>query len=101
MTLATSIALAALCVSVITGLFAILTYHRAGRWKEGEDAKLLVAEVASIDKRLTTVEAEIKGLATKADLAEVRADLRGLERSIEKTAAGVERIEQFMMEKSR
>ena len=88
-------------LSLLALLVAAATYVRAGRWKEGDDAKALVAEVKAIDRRLTTVETKIEGLATKSDIAELRAELKAMDKAVEKTAAGVERIEQFMMETGR
>lgn len=90
---------AAVLLSLVAVSIAIGTYVRAGRWKEGDDAKELVAKVEGIDRRLTTVETQVKNLATKEDVAGLAAELRGLERLIQKTDAGVERIEQFFISK--
>ncbi len=98
-------------------LLSIFTYVRVGRWRETDEAKLLtgrvdkaeaniagkaaISEVALIDRRVTTIEAKLEHVATKADIANLGAKLDGLGQLIVRAETAVERVEQFMMEKPR
>ena len=101
MNFALMLQVAAILLSIMALTVAIATFARAGRWKDGSDAKELLTEVGAIDKRLTTVEAEMKGLATKADIASLSAKLDGVRELVVRAENAVERVEHIMMEKDR
>jgi hypothetical protein len=90
-----------LIVSVGSLILSSMNFSRSGNWKRSEDGKALVDKVGEIDQRLTSVESTVKNLATKEDVAELKAEVRGLERTITNVDSGVSRIEGFLMEAGR
>ncbi len=109
---------AALFFSAASLLIAAVTFWRNGKWRDSEEHKTLVAKVqdhgqvipmmvanitnlqASVlehGNRLAAGEERFKSIATKADLAVVASDVRGLEKTVVGIDAGVTRIEQFLI----
>ena len=80
------------------GKALIARIDRAEKWGDSEAAKRLIDTVDEHGKRLAAGEERFASLATKADVAEVKADVRGLEKSVDKVDAGVSRIERILME---
>lgn len=87
-----SLAVATVAV-VIAGLVAL----RNGRWRETDAAKEMADDIEDLGTRVTSLEAGMKNVATKADVATLTAELRGLEKTAALTQAGVSRIEGHLM----
>lgn len=108
----------AILLSVAALVLNVFTAIRAGKWRDSEEHKDLVAKVNSHSQAIPTMLANIanlvltatehgnrlaageerfKSIATKADLAEVSSDVRGLEKTVAGIDAGVTRIEQFLI----
>ena len=75
----------------------LLTYLRTGRWRETDDAKELVQRLDKCEDRLTTIEADLRNAASKAELAELKAELHGVRDLVERTEGGVRRIESHLL----
>lgn len=97
MTVVEFLSLIALGLSALNAVLLLLTFVRAGRWKDGEDARQLINRVTASEGDITAIKAELRNVATKADVAALGERLSGVEvhaRSIER---GVERIEGHLM----
>lgn len=85
-------------VAVLASLgVSALSYVRAGRWKDGEDAARLIARVGEIERDVVEVKAQMKNVATKADVARMEAKIEGVETQNRTIERGVERIESYLM----
>lgn len=85
-------------VAVLASLgVSALSYVRAGRWKDGEDAARLIARVAEIERDVVELNSKMENVATKADVATLTAKVEGVENQIRTIDRGVERIEGFLM----
>ena len=78
-------------------LFSVLSYIRAGRWKDGEDAADLIRRVAEIEREVSALDAQMKNVATKADIAGISAEVRSLGENIIKAERGIDRIEGWLI----
>ncbi len=111
---------ASLLVSTIALAFSAATFYRAGRWKDSEEGKELERRLSAAEKwerspaavalielvnehseRLAAGEERFENLATKSDVAGVQAEVRGLEKALDRVDAGVVRIEKILMEHNR
>lgn len=95
-----TVAGAALAVAAAGLAVSCATFVRNGRWKDSEGAQALLGRVDDCENRLTKVEATQTGVATKAELASVQSELHGLSRLVERTEAGVARIESHLMSRA-
>ncbi|HRD47542.1 MAG TPA: DUF2730 family protein, partial [Caulobacter sp.] len=86
-----------LAVAVGALLVAIFVAMRAGRWRESDGAKEMAGAINKLDHRLTTVEADMRNVATKADIASLKSEVEGLERLAKNTDQAVTRIEGHLM----
>lgn len=86
-----------LAVAVGALLVAIFVAMRAGRWRESDGAKEMAGAINKLDHRLTTVEADLRNVATKADIANLKSEVEGLERLAKNTDHAVNRIESLLM----
>lgn len=85
-------------VAVLASLgVSALSYVRAGRWKDGEDATRLIARVGGIEHDVVELKSQMKNVATKADVASLTAKIDGVENQNRTIERGVERIEGFLM----
>ncbi|EGF92441.1 hypothetical protein ABI_08770 [Asticcacaulis biprosthecium C19] len=106
----------AIFVSLAAFVMNVATFIRAGKWKESEEGKLLIARVERAEKwseheiarallstvaehetRLAAGEIKFLNLATKADIASVKAEVSALEKTIDKVDGAVVRIERLLM----
>lgn len=92
--------IASLLIAACALVMSVLTYVRAGRWKDSDAAQTLLATLSEHEKRLTAVEVKVSNLATKADIAKLEADFRSVEKQIQGVDEGVTRIERFLMERA-
>ncbi len=88
---------ASLLISLVNALIFTLTFQRAGRWRDLEDAKALIQRMSLAEGEITGLKARMENVATKADVARLTAEVSGLEMLIKNTEAGVVRIEQLLM----
>ena len=106
-----------LAVAVGALIVATIVALRAGRWRLSDDAKALDArisaiggrvgavetnsatadELAEVATRVTKLEAGMLNVATKADVAKLTAEIKGLETAVSGVDAGVNRIESHLM----
>lgn len=85
-------------VAVLASLgVSALSYVRAGRWKDGDDAARLIARVGDIEHEVVELKAKMENVATKADVERLTAKVEGVETQIRTIDRGVERIEGFLM----
>jgi hypothetical protein len=99
-----NLAVIALLLSAGALLAAWLTYWRAGDWRQSEAGKDTEKRLAGHGERLTKLETRLENLATKSDIAEVAGRLSGLKAELDgvrdhasAAAAGVERIEGYLI----
>lgn len=96
-------------VAALAFLLSLATFLREGKWKDSEAAKAMSDDLADHGERLTALETEQKNLATKADIASLRAEFHGLEKVVTREVAGIQqsvkstdaaiiRVEQFLMQ---
>lgn len=97
MTLAEFLSLVALGIGALNALLLMLTFIRAGRWKDGEDARALITRVGSCETDITSMKAELRTVATKADVAALSEKVSGVESHARSIERGVERIEGHLM----
>mgnify|MGYP001610557456 CR=1 FL=1 len=97
MSLGEIVALLALGLSALNALLLMLTFIRAGRWKDGEDARHLIGRVGVVEGDVTTLKAQMQNVATKADVAGITASLNALGADIRAAERGVDRIEGLLM----
>lgn len=90
-----------LAISAVACMVAVWVAVRAGRWKESDDAKALVARIGRLEGRVDNHASRFDGLATKSDVATLSQQLVAVDRSINTLERGVERIEAYLMEKSK
>lgn len=85
-------------VAVLASLgVSALSYVRAGRWKDGEDAARLIARVGGIEHDVVELKSQMKNVATKADVERLTAKVEGVETQTRTIERGVERIEDFLI----
>ena len=77
-----------------------LSYARAGRWKDGDDAARLIARVDDIERDVVELTAQMKNVATKADVERLTTQLAAVADHSRTIERGVERIESFLMKGS-
>lgn len=97
MSLSEFLALTAIAVSAVNCLLLLLTFIRAGRWKDGEDARALIARVGGLEGDVATLKADMRNVATKADVAGLGERVAGVESHVRSIERGVERIESHLM----
>lgn len=78
-------------------LLFLLTFIRAGRWKDGADAQHLIDRVDKVESRLDVAENRLTNCATKEDTARIEGELTALGRDIGIVRNGVVRIENHLM----
>lgn len=86
-----------LAVVAASLLFSVLSYVRAGRWKDGEDAGRLIDRVDRCESRLDVAENRISNCATKEDTARIEGELGAMGREISTIRNGVVRIENHLI----
>jgi archaellum component FlaC len=96
-TFAESMTLVAVGLSAINAVILLKTYHRAGQWRESEDAKAILTRLTVVENDITGFKTRFENVSTKADVARLTAEVNGLEQLIKGTDAGVVRIEQILM----
>lgn len=84
-------------LSCVNAVILLLTYRRAGQWRESEDAKAIHTRLTACENDITGFKARFENASTKADVARLTAEVNGLEQLIKNTDAGVVRIEQLLM----
>ena len=84
-------------LSAVNGVILLLTYRRAGQWRESEDAKAILARLNTCETDIAGFKMRFEHAATKADVARLTAEVHGVEQLIKNTDAGVVRIEQLLM----
>lgn len=85
-------------IAVLASLgVSALSYVRAGRWKDGEDAARLINRVGEIERDVVEVKSQMKNVATKADIAGITAEVRSLNDNIIKAERGIDRIEGWLI----
>lgn len=107
MTIDVNLAVVAIIISALSALAAWATYSRAGDWRQTDAGKETALKLAGHNDRLTRLETRLENIATKEDMARLqgqigalKAELDGVRSDASKAAAGVERIEQFLMDAS-
>lgn len=90
-----------LAISAVACMVAVWVAVRAGRWKESDDAKVLLARISQLEGRVDNHATRFDGLATKADAARLSQQLVAVDHNITTLERGVERIEAYLMEKSK
>ena len=93
--------LAPFLISTGALVMSIATFARAGKWRDSEEAKDLDKRIGAVEAKVGRHEVKLENIATKADIARVEADIRGLGKEISNVDAGVTRIETFLMEHSK
>lgn len=86
-----------LAIMLVSLAVSLAAYARSGRWKDGEDATRLIDRVGRCETAITTLNAQMSNVATKEDMAGIRAEVAALGGDIRSTERGVERIEGFLM----
>ncbi|MBI1407312.1 MAG: DUF2730 family protein [Caulobacter sp.] len=104
MTLSQSIPIAC---AVISALCAVFVAWRASRWRESDEAQKLIARVGAVEGRMTKAEGRLDGidekfddLPTEADIARLEGEIGTVKELCRAAAAGVARIETFMMQRT-
>ena len=96
---------AALGLSGVNTVILVITFRRAERWKESDDAKELIRRVGAVENDVQGVKARMENVATKADVARLTAEISGFERHMTQqfqgVDQGVQRIESYLINKSR
>lgn len=90
--------------AVISCACAVFVAWRSGNWRQTDEAQKLIARVGAVEGRATKIEArldafeeKVEGLPTAADIARVEGQVETVKEMVRAAAAGVERIETFMM----
>lgn len=86
-----------LAVVAASMMVSVAAYLRADRWRDGEDASRLLARVGAAEQALEALKVRMEGVATKEDVASLKAEVRAMGTDIRNTERGVERIEGFLM----
>ncbi|ASE39359.1 hypothetical protein [Brevundimonas vesicularis] len=108
MTFAEYMTALAVGLSALNAVVLLLTFHRAGRWRESEDAKAMLARLTKVESDINGFKTRFENVATKADMARLTAEVNGMEQLfkakvdglgelVKTTDAGVVRIEQLLM----
>ncbi len=104
MTFSVNPAAVALLISGFALLIAWLTFRRLGDWRQTDAGKEMAAKLSGHNDRLIKLETRLENLATKADFAELKgtigalkAELDGVRGDASAAAAGVSRIENFLI----
>lgn len=90
-------ALAAFALSALNTLLLLLNFIRAGAWKDSDDAQRLIGRVTAAEGEITGLKAELRNVATKADVAGLGERVAGIEAHTRSIERGVERIESHLM----
>lgn len=88
------VSLVMVAASLVVSLAA---YLRADRWRDGEDAARLLTRVTATEQAIHGLQTRMEAVATKEDLAGLKAEVRALGTDIRNTERGVERIESYLM----
>lgn len=97
MTFAATMSAIAVTLSAINAVILLLTYRRAGQWRESEEARAILSRLSACEGDLAGIKTRFENVSTKADVARLTAEVNGLEQLIKNTDAGVIRIEQILM----
>jgi hypothetical protein len=96
--------------AVVSAICAALTFWQANRWRNSDEAKAITKSIADHGERLAVLENETKELATKGDIDALRAEIGGIESTmnakidgvagqIKVVAGAVGRIEDYFLRK--
>lgn len=106
-TIEVNLAVVAILISACTLMLAWLAFRRAGDWRQSDVGKDISAKLSGHGERLTKLETKLEDIPSKADIAALRgqistlkAELDGVQGTVRIVAAGVKRIEQFLMDAS-
>lgn len=91
----------AIVISILAFLIAAANFWRAGRWRDSDDGRELDEQMTGFDKRLSAIETKVLNLATKGDVDRLTAEIRGLERETSRVGGGVQRIENYLLERTK
>lgn len=114
--------MAAVILSGLSLIIAAFSFFRTGDWRrteagkevDGKFVKLeqristmetrmdgVPAKLSSIDTRMTTVETRLLDMPTRADIAKVSAELDAVQDDVRLVRAGITRIEDYLLERSK
>lgn len=65
------------------------------------DVDIVQGRIGKVEKECSNLKTRLESVATKADLEALKSDVRAVFREVSSVDAGVIRIEQFLMEKSK
>jgi len=91
------LSLVAIAASVITASIHIANFRRIGNWRTTDAGKEMQGRMSSAETRLTVAETKMRGAPTAADLSSLKAHVAGIEKSVGVVAAGVDRIEDYLL----
>lgn len=104
MTIDVNLGLLAVFIAAIAASVALFTFVRSGDWRKSDAWKENGKTLSLHAERLTKLETRLENLATKADFAELKgtigalkAELDGVRGDASAAAAGVVRIENFLI----
>lgn len=105
MTAAEIIPIACALISCGCALFVAV---RAGRWRETDDARAVLARLTAAEKEIEVLKIRQNDVPSKADVATLRGEVHALAEKVGATgeavrgvASGIDRIETFWMQNSR
>lgn len=87
----------ALAIAALALLVALATYVRNGDWERSKAGAAIKADLNNQDRRITTLEADMKHLATKADVERLTSEIEAVADKVKTVGAGVNRIEDILL----
>lgn len=96
---------AAVVISMANFIVLLLSFRRAGQWKDSDEARRLIERVTANETDINGLKVRMENVATKADVARLTAEITGVERQVvgvevhaKRIEGGVERIESYLMQ---
>jgi len=88
---------ASLAISTVACCLAAASFFRTKSWRDTDEAKALVNRVSAVESRLSVIESEVEDLPTKADIARLEEQVRGVDHNVNRAQLGIDRIENFFL----
>lgn len=86
-------------IAALALFISIYVTRRGGQWRNSEQGQAMEKRVTEIERDCSIIKVRLDGMPSRADLEGLRSEVRALGRDMSRVESGVERIEQFLMEK--
>lgn len=95
----TAFQIIAMGAALVSAACAVFVAWRGGRWRETEEAQALLKRMSDAESRISACEIRIEDLPTRADIARLEAEIKGVGQQVGAANAGIDRLEGYFLQR--